>query len=152
MHSVAPSSGVERPSRVPQFYGYAVCLVAVITLLLSVGGAVEAAFALADPLRAREREFGFEASYTSFEAFRATYPRGVNIVTSGPGGLTSSAQRDTLSDAELRERYSALRADHVARAGFEARQRLVKHGLLMLLSIGLFVTHWQWLRRERTAA
>ncbi|MGH7718306.1 MAG: hypothetical protein ACRETY_15295 [Steroidobacteraceae bacterium] len=147
MRSVAPSSIVERPSRTPQFYGYAVCLIAVITLLLSVGGAVEAGFTLADPLRARERQFGFEASYTSFEAFRATYPRGVNTVTMGPDGPTTSAQRDTVSDAQLRERYVALRADHVTRAGFEARQRLAKHGLLMLLAIGLFVTHLKFARR-----
>jgi hypothetical protein len=134
---------VSRPSWIAPLYGYAVCLIAVITFLIGVTNFVDAAFHRANPLQARDR-FGDRGSLTSFEAFRATYsgdrPTRVQPAT--------GAGADTLSTAELRGRYEALRADHIARVSFEATQGLVKHGLLIALSIALFVSHWRWLRRR----
>jgi hypothetical protein len=55
---------------------------------------------------------------------------------------------DTLSTVELKRTFDALRSDRIERLSFEAKQRLVKHGLLILLSIGLFAWHWRWLRQR----
>src|SRR5437016_5790210 len=44
---------MERPNRVAQLYGYAVCLIAVIVFLISANSFVEHLFTLSNPLRAR---------------------------------------------------------------------------------------------------
>ncbi|MFN2567112.1 MAG: hypothetical protein ABR499_19110 [Gemmatimonadaceae bacterium] len=139
---------MDRSNRVPQLYGYAVCLIAIVTLLIGVANFVDAAFARADPLRVKEHEFGFpyEYSLTSFEAFQATFPRERSNTVVGPGITAQTVQRDTLTTADLRTRYEALRQDRIARVSYRAAQRLAAHGILIALAITLFVTHWRWLR------
>ena len=68
-----------------------------------------------------------------------------------PAGAPTTGA-DTLSTAELRRRYEALRADRIAQMSYSASQRIVKHTLLILLAIGLFATHWRWVQRQRDAA
>ena len=139
----------DRPSRVQQFYGYAVCLIAIVTLLIALSNLVDAAFDRANPLQAAAGRYGYpDASLTSFEAFRATQPGQQPPDRSGPGvdPASSAPRADTLTTSELRARYEALRADRVARVSFEATRKLVGSALLMLLALGLFVWHWRWLR------
>ena len=139
------SPSTARPSLVQQFYGYGVCLIAIVTLLVSASTFVEALFDRADPLQASGR-YGNEGSLTSFESWRATRPndgapaRGIRVEGATP------APGDPLATAEQRTRYEALRADHLARVSFDSMRRLVRSGLLMLIAAALFVAHWRWLR------
>src|SRR5918992_3281319 len=65
---------VERPERVPQLYGYTVCLIALIWGLVNAISIVENALSLSAPELRGTSEFNWmEPSVTSFEAFRATY-------------------------------------------------------------------------------
>jgi hypothetical protein len=131
-------------SRVAQFYGYAVCLVAVVTMLIAIGNVVDAAFDRSSPLLAAGGRYGGDRPLTSFEVYRATGgPERMDPARTVPTGETPT---DTLSTAQLRARYEALRADRLERVAFESSQRLVKHGVLLLLAIVLFFTHWRWLR------
>lgn len=131
---------MRRSSRVAQAYGYAVCLIAVVTILIGVGNLTDAFIERANPLMADGR-YG---SLTSFEAYRASedthrpMPARVNS-----GG---AAAPDTATTAERRARYEALRADQLARVAFSTTQRLVKHALLVAIAAGLFIMHWRWLR------
>ena len=86
---------------------------------------------------------------TSFEAFRATQME--RPLRPSPATGLPPATGDTMTTEQQRARYDALREDRIAQASFAATQRLVKHGLLMLLAIALFATHWRWLRRQREA-
>ena len=135
-----------RPSLVQQIYGYAVCLVAIVTLLVSASTFVEALFDRAEPLQAAGR-FGYEGSLTTFESWRATQQQreGAPMRVPRVDGA-QPAPGDTLTTVEQRARYEALRADHVARVSFESMRRLVRSGLLMLIAAALFVAHWRWLR------
>lgn len=138
-------------SRVAQIYGYAVCLIAVITLLFAGSRFVDAAFDRASPLRSSDYRYGpWDASLTSFEAFRATYSRGRDFPARPvPADAPADpAPGDTLTTAELRERYDALRAERIDRVEFGATRTLVKNGLLVLLAVGLFATHWLWVRER----
>jgi hypothetical protein len=135
-----------RPLWIAPLYGYAVCLIAVVTLLIAVTNFVEAAFNRANPLQARGVFAPRGASLTSFEAFRATYGEERPTRALPPPGTAPST--DTLSTAELRVRYEAFRADHIARVSFQATLDLAKHGLLIALAVALFVSHWRWLRRR----
>jgi hypothetical protein len=126
---------VARSPRIAQWYGYTVCLVSVITLLLSAQAVVNQAFTLSNPLRASSR---YGHALSSFEAFEATQdlaPR------RAPGDSAA-----TLTDAELRRRYEVLRTEQIEQSRFDAMRSIVGAGLLMLLAIGLFIWHWRWLR------
>jgi hypothetical protein len=140
-----------RPSLVQQFYGYGVCLIAIVTMLVSASTFVEALFDRAEPLQAAGR-FGFEGSLTSFESYRATQQQREGAPLRPLPDGAQPARGDTLSTAEQRARYEALRADHIARVAFESMRRLVRSGLLMLIAAALFVAHWRWLRALATRA
>ena len=120
-----------KPNRVRQWYGYTVCLVAVVTALLSLAGVVNNAFDLSSPLASDS----YGASLTSFEAYKST--------RSAPA---QPAATEALSDSVLHARYEALRADRIVQRSFRARKGLVTDIVLLLVAIGLFVTHWRWLR------
>lgn len=139
---------VERPERVPQLYGYTVCLIALIWALASVISIVENALSLADPGLRGSNEYGWEASVSSFEAFRTTYDRARQFSAPNP----SEAKLDTVPEAELRRRYEALRADRVLRGRFEAQRHLVVGSLSLLIAAALFVFHWAWLKRSIAVA
>ena len=68
---------VEHSERVPQLYGYSVCLVALLMGLASLKSSLDSVLTLAEPTHATEAPWmGWpEPSVTSFEAFRATYDR-----------------------------------------------------------------------------
>lgn len=141
---------MERPTWIAPLYGYVVCVVAVITFLISLSGFVDAAFERAYPLQSRGGAYGpMGQSLTSFEAFRSTNNERMRMETrAGP-----ASPSDTPSTAELRVRYETLRAERIEAGRFWASQRLVKTGLLMVVAVVLFMTHWRWLRgfREKGA-
>ena len=92
---------MERPNRVAQLYGYAVCLIAVVVFLASANSFVENLFTAANPLRGGADRFGIQPSVTSFEAYRATVNREARM--NGPAA--SGSQIGSLPDSTLRARY-----------------------------------------------
>lgn len=133
---------MDKPNRVPQIYGYTVCLVAVITLLISANNLVQNAFTLANPLQGGQSRFGGEPSVSSFEAYRATYVR------QPPGPDAKGPLADTASETTMRIRYDALRNDRIERARFESLRSVTASILLLALSVALFTLHWRWLRSK----
>jgi hypothetical protein len=131
---------MERPGWVAQLYGYIICLVALVTIIFTLPRFIDNVFRLSDPLQS---DAGYEPALSSFEAYKATYARSRGPVPREEGAAAGAPP----TDAELRKGYDALRADRLARGRFEARRSLVSQGLLLVLSLGLFVGHWRWLRR-----
>jgi hypothetical protein len=135
---------MERPSRVAQLYGYTVCLIAIIVLLISTNSLIENAFALTNPLQARENDFGFEPSVSSFESYRATSDRGRQF-TEGPNARPAV---DSIPESVMRARYEVLRSDRIQRVRFQAQRSITTSVLSLLIAIALFVIHWRWLRQR----
>lgn len=135
---------MERPERVPQLYGYSVCLVALIVGVASLLSLVENGLKLANPAFHTETPWSgwAEPSVTSFEAFRATYDRARELRAS-----PNTPAPEPLPEEELRRRYEGLRVDRIAHVRVAAQRSLITSGLTLLLSVGLFVGHWRWLRR-----
>jgi hypothetical protein len=133
---------VERPERVPQLYGYTVCLISLLWALASVTSIVDNALSLSAPELRGSTEYGWEASVSSFEAFRTTYDRARQYSAPNP----TDVKLDSLSEAELRRRFEALRADRIRRGRYEAHHQLLLGALSLLISAALFVFHWRWLR------
>jgi hypothetical protein len=135
---------MDRPNRIPQIYGYGVCIIAIITFLIGASSIVENLFDLANPLQA-SRGFGGDGSLTSFEAYKATRGR----AEPRPPARAGEAPADTLSDAALRRQYEALRADRIESTRYRAQRSLVNAVLLVILAAALFAVHWRWLQRFR---
>lgn len=144
--SLVHGGEMERSDRVPQLYGYTVCLIALVVMLTNVSSIVNRSFTLSDPL-AGDNTYGWGAVLTSFEAYKATVGR---MDAMGPPGSTaSSAPKPT--DAELRAQFEALRSDRIARSRLDARRDMTNSILMLLVAGALFVWHWRWVRRERLA-
>lgn len=136
---------VERPERVPQLYGYAVCLVGLMMAVTSLFSVVDALLTLRAPIHATSDEWNnwSEPSVTSFEAFRATYDRAreVRMTPNDPPPVP-------IAEDELRRRYEALRQDRTELIEAGAWRALVTSLLSMVVGAGLFAWHWRWLRRR----
>ena len=151
-------------SRIAQAYGYAVCFITVIVMLIALKQVVDAAFDLSDPIRADGGGYGRSGrTITNFELYKAEAKRQPSMRTemTGQGGVAvrpdqpasaagSKVPADTLSDAELRRLYDAERETAIGNARFRATRSLVGNLLLILLAAVLFGIHWRWLRQRET--
>jgi hypothetical protein len=137
---------VDKPNRMAQFYGYSVCLIAILVALASATSIMDAAFDRANPLQS---EGGFGASLTSFDAYKATYKREQAMFDRG-----GAARPDTVSEATLRQQYDGLVRDRIVSTRFRTTKSFVTGTFFLLISGLLFVFHWRWVRRltEKAAA
>jgi hypothetical protein len=136
---------VEKTSKVPLVYGYSVCVIAVVTFLICATVMVNNAFDLANPIQAG---FGFESSLSSFDAYKATYQKDQR---SGVAASATESRTDTLSEATLRTRYEAVRADRIARVRFQSWKALTASSLLLVIAVVLFAVHWRWMKKPQSA-
>ena len=137
-------NGVDKPNRMAQFYGYSVCLIALIVALVSATSILDAAFDRANPLQSED---GFGASLVSFESYQATYRREQAMFD-----RNGTARPDTVSEATQRRQYDAMVRDRLATTRYRTTKSLVTGTLLLLISGGLFLFHWRWVRRLEKAA
>ena len=139
---------VDKPNRMAQFYGYSVCLLAIIFALFSTTSIIDTAFERANPLQSEER-FGFGASLISFESYRATYRREQAMFD-----RTGTARPDTASEVTLRRQYEGLVTDRVGTVRYRTTKSFVMGVFCLVISALLFFLHWRWVRRlnEKAAA
>jgi hypothetical protein len=145
-------------NRISQAYGYAVCFITVIVMLIGVKQVVDAAFDLSDPIRANGGGYGtMGRTITSFELYKAEAKRQPDMrgTPNGPDkpvplGATGASRTaaDTLSDAELRRLYDAERENVIGGVRFRSIRSLVGNLLLIIVAAVLFGIHWRWLKRR----
>lgn len=129
-------------NKVAQFYGYSVCLVAIISTMVSIGSLAGALMEWGDPLHASDYS-GYPArSLASFETYK------MDSLNPPYGGPQSSGPRYTPDDETFRRMYDAARADRIQSVRARVRRTIVTNGLIVLFSAVLFGIHWRWLRRE----
>lgn len=129
---------MERANRIQQAYGYAVCLIAVVTALICVNGAARNAINLMDPIAAASV---YGEPIDSFESWQAS---GRNQY-----GRPDGAGPDTTSVETQRRQYQAVRASVLARHSFNTRRDLATQAALLIVALVLFMTHWKWLQQSR---
>jgi hypothetical protein len=132
-------------SRISQVYGYAVCLITVIVMLIAIKQVVDAAFDLSDPIRAEGGGYGrMGRPITNFELYKMEARR---QPSRGPTPTGEKASPDSAaSDADLKRMYDAERETAIGNARFRAIRSLVGNLLLIALAAVLFGIHWRWLR------
>jgi hypothetical protein len=138
-------------SRIAQAYGYAVCFITVIVMLIALKQVVDAAIDLSDPIRAEGSRMG--RTLTNFEVYKVEARRqAVARAEVGPTPATvapaKGAADTTSSDAELRRLYDAERETAIGNARFRAIRSLVGNLLLIVLAGVLFGIHWRWLKQR----
>jgi hypothetical protein len=133
---------MEKPYRVAQIYGYTVCLVAVITFLISVSTLVNAIMNLGDPLHAGTSYASQMApSLASFENYKMDILRAPQ-----KEGETQKATYIP-DDQTLRTMYEAAKSDKIQFAQHEANRSIIVDSLLIIICVALFGTHWRWMRK-----
>jgi len=131
---------MEKTSRMPQVYGYLVCLVAVITVLICASTLVYAILDLGDPLHAGYTPAG-TPSLASFDNYK------MDILRSVPKEGDSAKAAYLPDDQTLRAMYEAAKDDKIQRERHEANRTIVIDTILIAICIVLFVTHWRWMRK-----
>jgi hypothetical protein len=148
-------------SRIAQIYGYAVCFITVVTMLISIKQVVDALIDLSDPIRAETGGYGrMGRPLTSFQVYRMAVrrepdprrPAGSVPVPAAAPQTQTTAMADTLSDAELRQMYDDEREEAIGNAKFRATRSLIGNLLLIVLAAVLFVVHWRWLKQRDAVA
>jgi hypothetical protein len=131
---------------IAQIYGYTICLVAVITLLVTINSFVNALFDLQDPLHAASASFRYqEANLSSFESYK------MDVLKSPQRGGNAVKENPYIPDDKtLNVMYEAARADKIQSVRHSAHQSLTLSPLLIVICSILFVTHWRWMKKIRT--
>jgi hypothetical protein len=128
---------MEKSNRIAaQVYAYTVCLVAVITFLITVTSVVNAVLDLGDPLHAGFSPQG-TPSLASYEIYKA------DVLKAGPQGGNSYAP----DEQTLKSMYEAAREDKIQATRYRSRQTIITAGLSMLIAVVLFLTHWMWAKK-----
>jgi len=126
----------EKSERIKMVYGYAVCLVAVITFLISITAMVYALMDLTDPINSY-RTYGKDSpSLASFENYK------VDIIKA-----TDPAHGLDLDDATLNSMYESAKMDAIAKVKHQSMRSIIVNSLVLLICIVLFATHLMWMRR-----
>jgi hypothetical protein len=126
----------EKSQKIQMIYGYAVCLVTVITFLISVTSMVYALMDLTDPINAH-RTYGKDApSLASYENYR------VDILKS-----LDPEHGIELDDATLKSMFTAAKQDAIAKVKHNAYRSVIVNSLVLLICIVLFITHMMWMRK-----
>ena len=138
-------------NRISQMYGYAVCFITVIVMLIAIKQVVDSAIDLSDPIRAEGSRMG--RTLTNFEVYKVESRNQAGMRSQAgpmpPGAAPAKATADTAaSDAELRRLYDAERETAIGNARFRAIRSLVGNLLLIVLAGVLFGIHWRWLKRR----
>ena len=131
---------MEKPQRMPQVYGYLVCLVAVITVLICASTLIYAIIDLGDPIHAGFTPAG-TPSLASFDNYK------MDILKSVPKEGESAKTSYLPDDQTLRAMYEAAKDDKIQRERHEAYRTIVIDSILIVICIALFVTHWRWVRK-----
>ena len=126
---------MEKKEKAALIYGYAVCLVAVITFIICIAGTVNAVLDLSDPIHAGYNRSG-DPSLASFDNYK------MDVLKS-----SASEQAFVPDEQSLKAMYEAAKDDKIQGAKHRAHKNIMVNGLLIIVSLVLFFFHWKWLRR-----
>jgi len=123
---------MEKKSKIPQVYGYAVCIVAIITMLICVADLITSVMDASDPLYA----WGDNKELSSFENFK------VDALKSGKNEASFVPDDET-----LRTMYVDAKNHKIRRVKHQTTKSIIVSSLLIIISVTLFIIHWRWMRK-----
>ncbi len=127
-----------------QIYGYTVCLVAVITFLIAITSVVNAIMDLDDPLHSGWNQPG-SPSLASYENYK------MDVLKSMPKGDDTKGASYIPDETTIKSMYESAKADKIQSVKHQAHRSMIIGGILIVICVILFVTHWRWLRKTSKA-
>jgi len=127
---------MEKQHRIAHIYGYAVCLVTVITFLISVTSLVNAIIDRGDPLHVVIFSRSGTPSLASFENYKMD--------------VLKSPQKEAAyvpDDQTLHTMYEAAKAEKIQSVQHRTRRAIIVDSMLIVFCVVLFGTHWRWMRK-----
>lgn len=125
---------------VAQVYGYAVCLVAVITFLISTTGLVTAMIDLGDPLHSGFLQQG-APSLASFENYK------LDVMKSFQNSTTAKTEAYIPDEQALKAMYEAAKNDKMQSSKHQSNKTILISSIMITICLLLFFTHWKWMQK-----
>jgi hypothetical protein len=133
---------MEKSQRMPQIYGYIVCLVSVITMIICLSNFIPAIIDLGDPLHSGPVFASQNSpSLASFENYK------MDILKSNAKEGAENSQAYLPDDKTIMVMYEAAKSDRIVTATHQSRRTIIVTSIVMIFSIALFITHWMWMRK-----
>jgi hypothetical protein len=134
-------------ARIAQVYGYAVCLICVIVILVATHEVIDSAFNYAQPLESGTA-YGRFGPLTSYDAYRIGMRQ--QMMMRSADARAAVHPDSTLSDAELHKVFESERDQQIGAARFRALRDIVSGIVFLVLASTLFLFHWRWIRRSNS--
>ena len=118
-------------NKAAQIYGYVVCIIAIVTFLISLGTLINAVLDMNAPLYS---SFQHEVNLTSFENYKVDVMQNI-----------SEDAAYIPSDTELMRMYESAREDAIAHRTHTVTKNMIVSSILILVSVVLFYIHLKWM-------
>lgn len=132
---------MEKSQRITaQIYGYAICLVAVLTFIFSTIALVNSFIDLGDPIHSGYTPAG-SPSLASYENYK------MDIMRMSQKGDESNKAQFLPDEQTLKTMYEAAKNEKIQSAKHQANKSIIISAILIIISFALFFTHWRWMKR-----
>jgi len=123
---------MEKKHKIMQVYAVIICVVTVITFLISVSAIVSAMMDRSDPLHA----WRSEVKLSSLENFK------MDVLKS-----TQKDQAYVPDDATILKMYESAKNDRILNVQHQSTTTITVSGIVIVICLVLFGTHWVLLRK-----
>lgn len=125
--------------RIQQLYGYLVCLIAIVTLLISVASFTNAILDLTRPNNVGL--YGPDSEASSYAAYRLNQLERTTTVQEKTG------RSDLMpTDSAMRADFETQRQTREAYDRWSNKKSIITSALMIIVAFALFMIHWRWLR------
>ena len=123
---------MKKKAKMTQVYGYIICIIAIITILISLGGLITSLIDASDPLYT----WGDTKNLSSFENFK------MNALTSSQNDIKFNPD-----EATLRIMVEDAKNHKIRRVQHETKKSIIVSSVLIILCVVLFIVHWRWMQK-----
>jgi len=124
---------MQTKQRTAKIYGYVVCVIAVITFIISLFSMITALLDTSEPLYAEYQDYTHLSSFDNYKV------EAMKEISEDAAFIPD--------DATLKKMYESAREETIARAMHRNWRKLTVNGILLIVSIVLFFIHWMWMSR-----
>ncbi|MCD6090806.1 MAG: hypothetical protein J7J72_04860 [Bacteroidales bacterium] len=130
---------MEKPNKIPQIYGYTICVIAVIAFLISLTNFINAYIDKGDLLYASS--YNRNENLASYEIYK------MSLLKEANSGNEAVSNKYIPDNTEIKAMYKAAINQKISAASHQNKRALIVSGILGLLSLILFITHLYWVQR-----
>ena len=124
---------MEKKNKIPQVYGYSICVIAIITFLITTAGLINSIIDAKFP----EYNSWSQNDFVTFEKYKMNT---LNAFTKDPNYIPT--------DEELQLMFEKEKAHNLQKVKIRITKDFLSNGIIFLISIILFWIHWRWMRKS----